>query len=1266
MFMMTERLNRAGFRRSLRRALNIMLIAVLVLTLIPPTGVEANTGASIRIDNLFVSPTRPSDTDDRVDRFSINGITVEATIDGINQDQLSNLYYEITNVNTGITSTNKGNPPVLSNDGYTITFSNVQLTEGLNQIVIKLEGINVITSQPAWAYFTPAARIEGLQVNGSDFVEGKIYPEETSGNFWSSIIEIAGYAYNTDEVSIQLHGDSRTYPAAVYGNRFSFIADREGGSASASFYLKPGDNLFTITANNPSHSFQLQKVLTYDNGDAFAYDVHLEDRALVMAPTFVNDGSLDELILDAKLKVDIANKDTGALQYHEVTVNIGGFNQTFDLTAMTPDPALSVEDRYNIYEISNIVVDTALIPTNSLFIPVSFVFTNTLNNNTATHGHLGFYYVDPSKPYIESVARKTGAADQTGTRLSQSAITEISELPVTFFVYGDANLDGVNVFLGDYSPGDTPYKQADPVSGESNKFTFELDGLMTGQHKMIVVPVDDSGNENPAGAQEYYLQISSTPYAIFHNVQRGMVINNLNELELPSGECMFGGSCYAISGRLVNVPQSELANVKVFLNDVDVTSEYIVDNATKKFNVRISANAADPNSLREGRNVLKMEFYINHVRVSTSTVEIYKFTQAAPEIISFEIVQDSTNPDFTEGSVPGSFFTTERQAILHGTFANVDEISLRVMGPDANGEPTTRYELYKADGTGNFSRQNQESNATLFDSFTSTTFRTRPVALDGRGEYTIELFVTNSETNIKVTRMITIIRNVMPYEIVYPETYMMQGIPNANINGNYSVIEIRAEYADRIRFGKSDYAVYDDTRDVFRYEARNLKTGANKITFTVETGDNATDISGTIILNNLNQPIVGAQHKEKIKNRFRLFDNKLELTFPRGTSLMRKGGDGYPHQFLTNERDILFGIADTLNGQIDPVRDPAPAPIMPIFANRDQRFQPASDLFWIDAGIIRWNSDLDEALTGSGQLPMSGMYYMIRQEADMVVPTQRAELTIKYNDYIVDEAWRYLTVFQYNILEDRNGVPAGRWVNLGGVVDTKKKTITVPIDSFGYFQVMYMDQSFDDVIVHNWARNELDTMFSKGYMDPKSPPSLFMPNDPITRGEFLTLLIKVYSDRYPLNYKGNPTFSDVFWNHSASLAGMYDYRYIETAARAGIVRGTGGGRFNPNDPISREDAAAMIARAANLRLDSNEQKVLNNLQKQFTDAAGIKYYHRSSVDAVVKAGIITGKPHPVTGDEKQTYYYDPLGRLTRAEAAAIAIRILQNEKKIPK
>ena len=43
------------------------------------------------------------------------------------------------------------------------------------------------------------------------------------------------------------------------------------------------------------------------------------------------------------------------------------------------------------------------------------------------------------------------------------------------------------------------------------------------------------------------------------------------------------------------------------------------------------------------------------------------------------------------------------------------------------------------------------------------------------------------------------------------------------------------------------------------------------------------------------------------------------------------------------------------------------------------------------------------------------------------------------------------------------------------------------------------------------------------------------------------------------------------------------YRYIETVAAAGLTRGIGGGLFAPSEPVTREQAMAMIARWVALR-----------------------------------------------------------------------------------
>jgi hypothetical protein len=124
---------------------------------------------------------------------------------------------------------------------------------------------------------------------------------------------------------------------------------------------------------------------------------------------------------------------------------------------------------------------------------------------------------------------------------------------------------------------------------------------------------------------------------------------------------------------------------------------------------------------------------------------------------------------------------------------------------------------------------------------------------------------------------------------------------------------------------------------------------------------------------------------------------------------------------------------------------------------------------------------------------------------------------------------------------------------------------------------------------------------------------------------------------------------------------------IETAAKAGIVRGGGQRLFSPAATITREDAATMIARAANLKLGTDTDKSLIALQKAFTDASGINIYARTAVEAVSKAGLILGKENVLLqGQKKSTFRYDPDATLTRAEAAQVSIQVLKQQKKIPK
>jgi hypothetical protein len=457
---------------------------------------------------------------------------------------------------------------------------------------------------------------------------------------------------------------------------------------------------------------------------------------------------------------------------------------------------------------------------------------------------------------------------------------------------------------------------------------------------------------------------------------------------------------------------------------------------------------------------------------------------------------------------------------------------------------------------------------------------------------------------------------------------------------------------------------------------KDLKSGANKVSFSVTRGKQV--LPGSMVLFNVDTPIEGAEFKTLLKPKLKAFNGEVELSFPANTNLIRNDSTKV-NQFISNNRNILFGIANKDDGRIDKYKHPSasdgqignPNTLIPpaaplLLSEPTHRFRAASKLFWIDAGTISANeSDMNKALNGTGRDPYDNtdaLFYS-RNINDLVVPTKRGTLSLKYDTNIRDDAWKYLTVYHYDIYEDYTGSIQYRWKNVGGIVDKTKDTITVPFDNFGYYQVMYMEKSFDDVTGHPWARNQLDTLYSKGIMVNKGPAN-FLPEEPIGRGEFTSLIVKIFD--IPLQYSNTPTFSDVL-RVNPTTNGLYDYMTIESAAKAGIVRGSGGAVFRPTQTITRQDAASMIARAANLKLTTDVDKSLLNLQKLFTDANGIDTYSRTAVEAVAKAGLINGKPNVLLqGQKKTTLRFDPTDTLTRAEASEVAIQVMKLLKKIPK
>ena len=149
-----------------------------------------------------------------------------------------------------------------------------------------------------------------------------------------------------------------------------------------------------------------------------------------------------------------------------------------------------------------------------------------------------------------------------------------------------------------------------------------------------------------------------------------------------------------------------------------------------------------------------------------------------------------------------------------------------------------------------------------------------------------------------------------------------------------------------------------------------------------------------------------------------------------------------------------------------------------------------------------------------------------------------------------------------------------------------------------------------------WAEEEVAMARSKGIV----PLSLLLADyqNPITRGEMCELLVTLYSSQsgnyYALDHP--ESFSDV----PESSPGYYS---ITAAYHLGLVSGVGGGAFQPDRYISRQEAAKMIAQLYALfgESPSADWQVLS----AFSDQKSIADWAVYPVAAMVERGIIKGK-----------------------------------------
>lgn len=151
------------------------------------------------------------------------------------------------------------------------------------------------------------------------------------------------------------------------------------------------------------------------------------------------------------------------------------------------------------------------------------------------------------------------------------------------------------------------------------------------------------------------------------------------------------------------------------------------------------------------------------------------------------------------------------------------------------------------------------------------------------------------------------------------------------------------------------------------------------------------------------------------------------------------------------------------------------------------------------------------------------------------------------------------------------------------------------------------------------------------------PDGTFKPDQPVTRAEFITLLVR------SLNLEAEPlriTFEDAAYHWASET--------ISTAFAHGLVEGYSNHFFGPEDPITREQMAVMLARAG--RLTGIFANASSTGTLPFHDHSSIADWAQESTAAIVENELMDGHPG---------HLFIPKGKATRAEVATVIFRMLE-------
>ena len=178
---------------------------------------------------------------------------------------------------------------------------------------------------------------------------------------------------------------------------------------------------------------------------------------------------------------------------------------------------------------------------------------------------------------------------------------------------------------------------------------------------------------------------------------------------------------------------------------------------------------------------------------------------------------------------------------------------------------------------------------------------------------------------------------------------------------------------------------------------------------------------------------------------------------------------------------------------------------------------------------------------------------------------------------------------------------------------------------------------FTDLNLSLWYHDGIHFCVEHGLMNGTSATT-FEPDTTTSRGMIVTILYRLEGTPAV----GASSFTDV-------AAGAYYADAVAWANANGIVMGYGNGKYGPDDPVTREQLAAILYRYAQYKGYDTTQGGMSI--REFSDYEQISAYALEPMTWAVNAGLINGITSTTLA---------PTGSGTRAQPAALLMRFCEN------